>query len=136
MCQEEKKMTPHEDSPRTQSAISGSTKQPNWSEIDEEFRSIIAPIHATLANDDLSTEDAAENFSTALTSHLRHHLVIPDPNTQPSHGSGPHRERAIIKLTKRLAKIKNAKCKDFTNNSREFLSAVRLHNRVKQVIRV
>ena len=125
-------MAPHEDSPQTQSAISGSTKQPNWSEIDEEFRSIIAPIHATLANDDLSTEDAAENFSTALTSHLRHHLVIPDPNTLPSHRSGPHRERAILKLTKRLAKIKNAKRKDFTNDPRDFLTAVRLHNRVKK----
>ena len=74
----------------------------------------------------------AENFSTTLTSHLGHHLVIPNPTTQPSHRSGPQRERAILKLIKRLAKIKNAKRKDFTNDPRDFLTAVRLHNRDKK----
>ena len=129
-------MAPHQDSPHSQSATSGCHLRDHlhsthdWTTIDDEFRTIIAPIHATLACDEVGVEEAAEIFSDLLSSHLQHHDVI--RVTDQRDKSTTHRPRAIVRLTERLAKAKNIQRRQFKTHPREFLDAVRLHNRVKK----
>jgi hypothetical protein len=80
--------------PLSQSVISGYHFQPsstNWNHIDNEFRSIITPIHAGLSSDSISTEEAGELFTQLLTDLLIDRGIIKEPNSRSNHG--PPRER-------------------------------------------
>ena len=76
-----------------------STSSHDWKTIDDEFCSMVAPIHTTLASDELGVEEAADIFSDLLSSHLQHHEVIcppPSPNQpQEQPNNGPHCPKAI-----------------------------------------
>ena len=93
--------------PPSQLAASDCPSPPDWPAIDDDFRSMISPIHAYLASGELEVEEAGELFSTLLASHLEHLNVIP-PADQPhrSQASGPHRQRATVKLTEETGKSK------------------------------
>ena len=133
-------MAPHDDDPDSQLATSGclpiqdtqdlysdiqDTK--DWSIIDDEFRAIISPIHVSLAREEITAAEAAEIFADLLSSHLQHRKII---RQRTKTQKGPHRPRAMVKLTERLAKAKNKLRRDFRHNPREFLNAVRAHNKV------
>ena len=124
-------MALRQDPPNSQFATSGCQSPRDWTSIDDEFRSLVAPVHTSLACDELGVEEAAEIFSDLLSSHLQQHDVIFSPN-QPEQRTGPQRPRAIMRLTIRLAKAKNAQQSQFKGNPKDFLDAVRLHNRVKK----
>ena len=98
-----------------------------WSVVNEELVTMLSPIHAELANNVCSPCEAAEEFSTLITAHLRHHSLIHRDKTS-SQQAFQHRDRAVVRLTKRLAAIKNNLRRKFPSNQSEFLNAVRVHN--------
>ena len=122
-------MAPSENS-SSQSVVCG-RQSFDWSMIDDEFRSIISPVHAGLGSDDISTEEAGELFSQLLLEHLAERGVIKPPSDRnaPSRLPPSHRPRAIVKLTRRLAKLKNQARRTFVHHPGEFLRLVRAHNK-------
>ena len=88
-------MLPRENS-SSQSMVCG-CQSFDWSMIDNEFHSIISPVHAGLGSDDISTEEVGELFSQLLLEHLAERGVIKppsDPNA-PSRLPPSHHPRAI-----------------------------------------
>ena len=74
-----------------------------------------------LANNIYSPCEAAEEFTTLITTHLRHHSVIrPGNNSTQQISSAQHHERAIVRLTKCLASIKNNMRKNFPHSAVSF----------------
>ena len=67
-------MVPRENS-SSQSVVC-SRQSFDWSMIDDEFCSIISPVHAGLGSDDISTEEAGELFSQLLLEHLAERSII------------------------------------------------------------
>ena len=106
----------------------------DWFTINEELASMLSPVHAELANNICSPREAAEEFVTLITAHLKHHLVI-RPGSSSTQQIFQHRERAIVRLTKRLAYIKNNKRKNIPSQRSEFLNAVRAHNKSVKAMR-
>ena len=83
-----------------------------WASINEELASMLSPVYVELANNVCSPCEAMKEFATLITAHRGHHSVIgPDNNsTKPT---SQHRERPIVRLTTRLASIKNYMRKNF-----------------------
>ena len=100
---------------------------PPWSEVDAEFAAMISPLHSLLSSNSISTSEAAESFVAILHSYLTRRNIIKNATGNFRHG--PHRERGIIALTRRLAKVKNA-VRSETGVSKPFLAAVRAHNHI------
>ena len=111
--------------PLSQLANPANVLQLDWSLIDTEFNSILGPLHEALAAG-LHTSEAAAIFADLLASHLTQHDVLqgPKPETQRN-----HRERSIIKLTRRLRELKNKERQSFRRRPKEFLNAVRIHHK-------
>ena len=104
---------------------------PPWSEVDAEFAAMISPLHSLLSSNSISTTEAAES---SLHSHLTRRNIIKNATGNFRHG--PHRERGIIALTRRLAKVKNA-VRSETGVSKPFLAAVRASLRAaRQTLRM
>ena len=97
----------------------------NWDQLDNEFRRMLAPVSDGLNSDSITTTEAAEAFTSVLRDHLIHYNLLRDKVK----ATGPHRERQIVKVTKKLAQAKNAlRSSGFHRSPREFLNAVRTHN--------
>ena len=116
--------------PLPQLATSGVSRK-DWSSLDNEFRSIISPIHIRLCSDEISTMEASEIFGQLLSEYLRDRGII----KLSTHG-GNHRPRAITRLTNRLAEMKNTTRKSFSTNPSEFLNLVRCHNKAKKAQKI
>ena len=107
---------------------------PPWSEVDAEFAAMISPLHSLLSSNSISTSEAAESFVAILHSHLTRRNIIKNATGNFRHG--PHRERGIVALTRRLAKVKNA-VRSETGVSKPFLAAVRASLRsARQTLRM
>ena len=66
-----------------------------WSVVNEELVTMLSQIYAELANNVCSPCEAAEEFSTLITAHLRHHsLICPDKTS--SQQAFQHRDRAVL----------------------------------------
>ena len=101
-------MAPREETSPSQLAVSCCSSAIDWTYIDNEFPSLIAPVHATLAYEEIGVEEAGELFSELLASHLQRHNVIRVPSKPERRSNqGLHQPRAVVKLTERLAKAKN-----------------------------
>ena len=60
-------------SPFLQPAIVTDLRDENWSSINEDLASVIAPLHAELANDIAPPCEALIEFASLITAHLEHH---------------------------------------------------------------
>ena len=74
----------------------------NWDLLDNELRRMLAPVSDSLNSDTVATTEAAESFTSVLREHLIHYNLLRDK------AKGPHRERQIVRVTKKLAQGKNA----------------------------
>ena len=63
---------------------------------------MLAPVSDSLNSDTVTTTEAAESFTSVLREHLIHYNLLKDK------AKGPHRERQIVRVTKKLAQGKNA----------------------------
>ena len=126
-------MAPPREPSSSQPAVCGSHEQ-DWEVIDDEFRTIIIPVHSALSSEVIGVEEAGEVFSEVLYNHLHQHNLMSDKSF--SRNQGNHREMSVVKLTHRLAKAKNLERSSgsIREDARPFLHAVRLHNRVKKVL--
>ena len=74
--------------------------------------------------------EAAVEFVSLIKDHLEHHDALRRPKSSPALTTHPiHRDRAIVRLTKRLASLKNNSRKQFPSERSQFLNAVRAHNK-------
>jgi len=107
---------------------------PNWPLINEELATMLRPLHSELANDIITPSTAAEEFSILVNAHLDHHLILKKPSTLSASpiANDYNRERTIVRLTKRLARVKNQSRRSFPHNPPEFLNAVRVHHKAKK----
>ena len=80
---------------------SSPTTSINWDLLDE-LRRMLAPVSDSLNSDTVTTTEAAESFTSVLCEHLIHYNLLRDK------AKGPHRERQIVRATKKLAQGKNA----------------------------
>ena len=87
-------MAPYGISPLSQFAAKCHNPPVNWEVIDNEFRSFISPLHSCLNNNNLHTSEASKECHGVLRRRGQ-------PCTK-----GPHKERAIVKLTQRQGKEK------------------------------
>lgn len=117
---------PHGDFPLSQSAAACHKPNIDWDLIDDEFRLIINPLLVSLCSDAIQPAEAGDSFSEMLHSHLDHHCALRANRKSPG-SCGPHRDRGIIKLTRRLAKVKNMARRSFNANPSGFLHGV--HNK-------
>ena len=101
--------------------VSGTT----WLEVDAELSAMLFPVHSLLSSDSISPTEAGESFASILFFQLMRHGVI----NSATQALGPHRERGLVTLTKRLSRLKNSIRSD-KGVSKQFLTAVRVHNRV------
>lgn len=97
---------------------------------------MLRPLHFELANEIITPSIAAEE-ATLVNAHLDHHGVLGKPSTHSAHPAVPanddyNRERAIVRLTKRLSRVKNQSRRTFSRNPSEFLNAVRAHHKTKK----
>ena len=60
-------MAPREETFPSQLTISGCPSAIDWAYIDDEFGSLISPVHATLAYEEMGVEEAGELFLTPIT---------------------------------------------------------------------
>ena len=118
--------------PHSQSAtVTDST----WLEIDAELSAMLSPIHSLLSSDSISPAEAGESFASTVHFQLTRHGLISEPSTTTgSKAPGPHRERGLVILTKRLSNLKN-RIRSENGVSRQFLTAVRTPNRVLRTSR-
>ena len=72
-----------------------------------------------------------EEFVSLLSTHLESYGLL-KANKMPPTKKTNHKQRSIIKLTKRLAKVKTACRREFLSIPKQFLCSVRAHNKVKQ----
>lgn len=98
----------------SQSASSAGVTDLNWL-INEEFVSMLSPLHHELSNDIFSPSVAVEEFVSLLSAHLEHYSVIYH-SLDPSLSTSNHRECSIVRLTKRLAKLKNQSRRKFSTS--------------------
>ena len=89
-------------SPLSQPAIVTDLRDKDWPSINKELASMIAPLHTELANDIAAPCEAAVEFASLITAHLDHHGVL--GRNSASRSQQQHRDRAIVRLTKRLAR--------------------------------
>ena len=69
-------------------------------------------------------------FTRLLHSHLGQLGILGDKGRSSSERfAGPHREKGIIKLTRRLAKMKNIARRSFHAQPVAFPNGVRVHNK-------
>lgn len=126
----------HGDSSLSHSAVGNQHSFIDWSFIDDEFRCLVSPLHASLSMDILHSSEASEHFTELLHSHLElHGLFNTKFNGKNSCPTGPHHERGIIKLTYRLAKEKNKARRNFSAQPANFLNGVRSHNKAIKAAR-
>ena len=92
---------------------------------------MLSPVYFELCNDVISPSVAMVEFVSLVRAYLENHGLI--KRNKPHTDKDNHKECSIVKLTERLAKVKNACRKYFSSNPREFLCFVRAHNKVKQV---
>ena len=94
--------------PLSQPATVTGLRDRDWSTINEELASMLAPLHVELANNiappcEAGVEFAAVEFASLITAHLEHHGTL--QRCKPSSTNcQPHRNCAIVHLTKCLAK--------------------------------
>lgn len=120
--------------PLSQLATVANLRDEEWSTINDVLSSILAPLHAELANDVAPPREAAVEFATLAEAHLEHHGAI--KRREPATSSHQHhRDRAVIRLTKRLARLKNSSRKQFPSERNQFLNAVRVHNKALKAAR-
>ena len=91
---------------------------------------MLSPVHAELANNITTPNEAAEKFAALSIAHVNHHSVI-HPTSRPTQPTPQHRERAVVCLSKRLPTIKNNLRKNFPSHRSVFLNVVRAHKSVK-----
>jgi hypothetical protein len=101
---------------------------PNWEDINEELFTMIRPLQWELNNDIISTTIAAEELVGLLQSHLYSRGVLNQRSLSRSQLK-LHRDRAIMCLTNKLAKLKNRLRLKFRSDPSQFLNAVRAHNK-------
>ena len=87
----------------------------------------MSPVREALNCGAISTDEAASAFPDLIGAHLRNSRVLVDDSPP-----GPHRDRAIIRLTERLRRLKSdlRRC-----GSTHLVSAVRLHNKCLRAAR-
>ena len=91
---------------------------------------MLTPLHVELSNDIATPCEAAVEFVSLIKDHLEHHDALRRPKSSPALTTHPiHRDRAIVRLTKRLASLKNNSRKQFPSERSQFLNAVRAHNK-------
>ena len=117
--------------PPSQVAVSAGIYSIDWPLINEELSSMLLPLHAELANKVVSTDVAAEELVSLINAHPEHYCVLRHVSPCPA-PEQHHRSRSVVRLTDRLARLKNAARRNFDANPGEFLSAVRAHNRAKR----
>ena len=101
--------------------------------INEEFVSMLSPLHCELSNNIVSPSVAVEEFVSLLNPHLEHYSVN-NHSLDPSLSLSNHRECSIVHPTKTLAKFKNQSRQTFSTSPGESLSAVRAHNKAKKAM--
>ena len=108
--------------PSSQAAATAGIDAHNWSLINEELATMISPLHSELANDIITPSVAAEEFASLVGAHLEHRCALKKSPTQSTGltTNGHNRERAAVRLTKRLAKLKNQSRRTFPHNPSEF----------------
>ena len=119
----QKKMAPHGESSLSQLADGAHYPVVDWKSVDSELRAILAPIHQGLCQDEISTSEASLAFAVSTRSHLEHYVCLKRYNSTITR-SGPHKVRSIIKLTNRLAQVKNAARRFFSANPAAFLNHI------------
>ena len=118
--------------PSLQAATTAGFDSHNWSLINEELATMICPLHSELVNN-ITPSVAAKEFASLVSAHLEHRCALKKSPTQ-SIGlttNGQIRERAIVRLTKCLAELKNQSRHTFPHNPFEFLNVVRVHRKSK-----
>jgi len=113
--------------PRNSSSQLATRATFDWTVINEELFSLMSPVKEALNCDAISTDEAASAFPDLIGAHLRNSGVLVDDSPP-----GPHRDRAIIRLTERLRRLKSdlRRC-----GSTHLMSAVRLHNKCLRAAR-
>ena len=120
----------HGASSLSQSAIDADREAIDWASIDNECRSIISLLNESLNQNLVDTSEASAMFTRLLHSHLGQLSILGDKGRSSSERfAGPHREKGIIKLTRRLAKLKNIAHMSFHAQTVAFLNGVRVHNK-------
>ena len=120
--------------PFSQPATVAGLRDREWSSINGELASILAPLHMELANDIVSPCEAAVEFASLITAHLEHHGALRCCKP-PSTNHQLHRTCAIVCLTKRLGNLKNNYRKQFPLDRTQFLNAVCAHNKALRAAR-
>ena len=91
---------------------------------------MLLPVNEALATEIVHTTDAVEIFTTLLATHLIQHGTLKRPKRPHSTSDmGSHRPRSIVKLTRRLREIKNKKRKNFVQNPKPYMNAVRMFHK-------
>lgn len=75
----------------------------DWDQLDHKLRRMLAPVNDLLNNDNISTTEAAESFTSTLRKHLIHNSLM---KARPKRH---HRDHLIIKLPKVWPKQKYSK---------------------------
>ena len=95
----------------------------DWASIDDEFRSIISLLNESLNQNLVDTSEASAMFTRLLHSHLGQLGILGDKGRSSSERfAGPHRDKGIIKLTRRLTKLKNIARRSFHAQPVAFLN--------------
>ena len=132
----EKMAAAHGASSLSQSAVDTDHEAIDWASIDDEFCSIISTLNETLNQNLVDTSEASAMFTRLLHSHLGQLGILGDRGRSSGEGfAGRHREKGIIKLTRRLAKLKNIARRSFHAQPVAFLNGARVHNKSLKVAR-
>ena len=84
---------------------------------------MLAPVSDGLNYDIYDTTEAADSFVSILREHLIHHGMLKGETRT----NNTHRDRAMIRTTKKLAQVKNTAWRHIRSSPREFLTDVRTH---------
>ena len=126
----------HGASSLSQSAVSAEHEAIDWASIDDEFCSIISPLNESLNQNLVDTSEASAMFTRLLHCHLGQLGILGDKGRSSSERfAGPHRDKGIIKLTRRLTKLKNIARRSFHAQPVAFLNGVRVHNKFLKAAR-
>ena len=84
---------------------------------------MLCPLHFELANEIITPSIAAEEATTLINANLDHHGVLMNPSTHSAPPAVPanndyNHERAIVRLTKRLSRVKNQSMSTLSRNPR------------------